>query len=36
MQRWMEEKHIEIADVERYLSILHKLMELMETYPVEP
>lgn len=36
MQRWMDEKHIEIADVERYLSILHKLMELMETYPVEP
>jgi len=32
---WMEKSSIETADVERYLSILQKLMELMETYPVE-
>jgi hypothetical protein len=32
---WMEKSNIELADVERYLAILQKLMELMETYPVE-
>jgi hypothetical protein len=32
---WLQSKTIEAADVERYLSILHKLMELMETYVAE-
>ncbi|MCB5260834.1 MAG: hypothetical protein PHY41_05165 [Candidatus Cloacimonetes bacterium] len=32
---WMKKTEIELADIERYLSILNKLMELMETYPVE-
>lgn len=35
MHGWMQEKNIELADVERYLSLLSRLMELMETYPVE-
>lgn len=32
---WMDKSSIETADVERYLSILQKLMELMETYQVD-
>jgi hypothetical protein len=35
MHGWMQEKNIELADVERYLSLLSRLMELMQTYPVE-
>lgn len=36
MYGWLKDKNIEISDVERYLNILQKIMELMETYPVEP
>lgn len=35
MHGWLQEKEIELSDVERYLSILQRLMEIMETYPVE-
>jgi hypothetical protein len=31
---WYKEKSIHAGDIERYLGILQKLMELMETYPV--
>jgi hypothetical protein len=33
---WLKQSNLEIADAQRYLTILHKLMELMETYPVQP
>jgi len=36
LDRWLEESSLELADAERYLTILNKLTELMETYPVEP
>ncbi|MCK9556604.1 MAG: hypothetical protein PHQ78_08400 [Candidatus Cloacimonetes bacterium] len=32
---WLENSIIELADIERYLAILQKLMELMETYPID-
>jgi hypothetical protein len=31
---WLERASIELADIERYLAILQKLMELMETYTI--
>ncbi|HNQ43808.1 MAG TPA: hypothetical protein PKI59_05235 [Candidatus Cloacimonadota bacterium] len=31
---WLKEHNIQASDIERYLNILQKLMELMETYPV--
>ncbi len=33
---WLKQSTIELADAERYLSLLQKLMELTETYPIEP
>ena len=33
---WLKQSNHELADAERYLSILQKLMELTETYPIEP
>ena len=31
---WLERASIELADIERYLAILQKLMELIETYTI--
>ncbi|MCB5252720.1 MAG: hypothetical protein RBR69_08150 [Candidatus Cloacimonadaceae bacterium] len=33
---WLKQSSLELADAERYLSILKKLMEVTETYPIEP
>ncbi|MCB5266258.1 MAG: hypothetical protein LHW41_08490 [Candidatus Cloacimonetes bacterium] len=33
---WLKQSSHELADAERYLSILQKLMEITETYPLEP
>jgi len=35
MHRWLYEKNIEVSDAERYLDILSKLMQKMESFPVE-
>ncbi len=35
LERWLGQSHYEIADAERYLRILNKLTELMETYPID-
>lgn len=35
MERWMMDKSLSPLDAERYLDLLQRLMELMETYPVD-
>ncbi len=35
LERWLGQSHFELADAERYLAILGKLMKLMESYPVD-